>query len=156
MSLEREDYISEVARITQEAQLLVQLVNKSAQNQIYGSYSARHPLAGKMFRCPYCRLRERRGEHQCRAKLTHPVESGQSVFAKRRVKPRLTRKRPPFFLIHQLLVDIENDRRPDLENVRKPHLAGYIEKIVTDAKKARAKQKRDEQKLSRRINWGLA
>lgn len=148
--------MSEVARLTQEAQLLVQFVNRSARNQQYGSYAARNPLLGKMFRCPYCRLRERRGEHQCRAKLTHATEIGQSLFAKKRIKPRLTRKRPPFFLIHQLLVEIESGNRPELENVHPYNLAKYVEKIVTNGKKKQAKQKRDQQKVSRRINRSVA
>lgn len=148
--------MSEVARLTQEAQLLIQLVEKAAYNRVYGSYAARNPILGKMFRCPYCRVRERRGEHQCRAKLMFGgVETGQSVFAKKRVNPRLTRKRPPFFLIHQLLTEIESDRRPDLENVAEPYLAKYVEKIVVVNKKADAKKYRDTQKLSRRVNWGL-
>jgi hypothetical protein len=144
--------VSEVARLTQEAQLLIQLVDKAAYNQRYGSYAARHPLLGKMVTCSLCGLRERRGEHQCRAKLHSPVAIGQSVFAKRRIVPRLTRKRPPLFLVHQLLVEIENDRRPDLENVAEPYLAKYIEKIVTRNKKAKAKKYRDQQKESRRTN----
>lgn len=148
--------MSEVARLTQEAQLLIQLVEKAAYNRVYGSYAARNPILGKMFRCPYCRVRERRGEHQCRAKLNSPVTTSQSVFAKKRVNPRLTRKRPPFFLIHQLLTEIESDRRPDLENVAEAYLAKYVEKIVILNKKAEAKKYRDAQKRARRVNWGLA
>ncbi len=76
----------------------------------------------------------------------------RSAFARKRKTPRLTRNRPPLFLVHQLLVDIENDRRPDLENVDEKHLPQYVEKIVMDGIRAKKKKRRDQQKESRRTN----
>jgi hypothetical protein len=148
--------MSEVVRLTQEAQLLIQLVNRAAANRQYGSFAARNPLLGKMFTCPYCRRRERRGEHRCTVNINHPVTAGKSLVAKRRIVPRLTRKRPPLFLVHQILVEIEDGRRSYPRPVPKENLAKYVEAVVTREKKERAHEKRDEQKLSRRINWGLA
>ena len=76
----------------------------------------------------------------------------RSAFAKKRKTPRLTRNRPPLFVVHQLLVDIENDRRPDLENVDEKHLPQYVEKIVMDGIKERKRVARNQQKESRRTN----
>lgn len=78
--------MSEIQRLVEESQLLVQLVDKAADTQKHGSYAQRHPAEGKMKTCPYCRIRER--NHECRAKLTHAVDSGRSLVKGRRLKPR--------------------------------------------------------------------
>ena len=60
--------MSEVQRLVEEQKLLCQLVNRAETAQ-EGSYADRNPMLGKMFRCPYCKVRERRGQHECRAKF---------------------------------------------------------------------------------------
>jgi len=78
--------VTEIPRLVQEAQLLTQLVEKAARTQQYGSFSARNPTLGKMVRCPYCRIRER--NHECRAKINHPVETGKSLVKGKRLRKR--------------------------------------------------------------------
>lgn len=61
--------MSEIQRLVEEAKLVVALTDKAAEVQKFGSYSERNPLLGRMFKCPYCKERDRRGTHQCRAKF---------------------------------------------------------------------------------------
>ncbi len=89
--------MSEVARLVQEAALLVRLVDKAAETQQSGSFSARNPVLGKMRTCLLCRVRER--NHQCRAKINHPVEVGRSLVKGKRLKPRGNKQRNP--LVHK-------------------------------------------------------
>lgn len=148
--------MNEETRILQHAAVLAQEVDRIAHRRKYGSYSERNPALGKMKRCPHCRVRRREfGPRCCNAE--YRVENSnliaRATFARKRKTPRLTRHRPPLFLVHQLLVDIENDRRPDLENVAQKYLPGYVEKFVLDGIRAKKKIRRDQQKKSRKINW---
>lgn len=57
---------SEIVRLVQEAQLVVELTNRKAEVVKYGSFSDRNPVLGKMRKCKLCGIRERDSEHQCR------------------------------------------------------------------------------------------
>lgn len=140
--------MSESQNFIKEALLFSSIVDRTAKTMRYGSFSERNPTLGKMKTCPYCRIRER--SHQCTAVVKKPCE-GVAPHPKR-INPRLTRNRPPLFLVHQLLVEIEAGKRPELENVPQQHMAQYIEKKVKDWRREAAHKKRDQQKLSRRIN----
>lgn len=130
---------------------MAQVVDRVAYLRKYGSYSSRNPALGKMVRCLYCRVRRREAEKCCSAE--YRVEnSGRFPHVRKRKNPRLSKKRPPLFRMYQLLVDIENDRRPDLENVRKEHLPGYVEKLITDEVKDKKRKVRKQQKISRKKN----
>jgi hypothetical protein len=78
--------MSEIKRLVEEALLLNQLVDRAARTQQTGSFSERNPILGKMKTCPYCRVRER--NHECRAKLNHPVVFGKSLVKGKRIKQR--------------------------------------------------------------------
>lgn len=147
--------MDEKTRILQHAATLAQAVDRIAYLRKHGSFLERNPTLGKMIRCPHCRVRRRQFSPAC-CNPNYYVENSnripRSAVAKKRKKPRLTRKRPPLFLVHQLLVDIENNRRPDLENVKEKFLAQYIEKFVTDQIKEKKRRVRNQQKKSRRIN----
>jgi len=147
--------MNEETRILQHAAALAQAVDRIAHLRKYGTFSERNPALGKMTRCPYCRVRRREFGPKC-CNAEYRVENSNAVprsaFAKKRKTPRLTRNRPPLFVVHQLLVDIENDRRPDLENVDEKHLPQYVEKIVMDGIKERKRVARNQQKESRRTN----
>src|SRR5258708_5989861 len=134
----------------QEAQMLIQLIAKVSDRQLYGSYADRNPLLGKMRTCPYCRIRER--GHKCTAENPFPVDFSRALFHKKRLVPRLTRKRPPLFLVRQLLVELESGRPSRFPaNVTAKQVEGSI---LVDRRKI-TKKRRDQSKLSRRINWGL-
>lgn len=144
--------MSEIKRFVEETQLLSQLIQRAAQTQLTGSFAARHPMLGKMKTCPYCHIRER--QHQCRAQIMFGgVTFGKSLRAKRRIVPRLTKKRPPLFLVRQLLVELEAGRPskfpPDVT-------AKQVEGAVLAVRRATTRKKNSQQHLSRRINAGLA
>jgi hypothetical protein len=149
--------MNEETRILQHAAVLAQAVDRIAHLRKYGTFSERNPALGKMTRCPYCRVRRREFGPKC-CSAFYRVENSNAIaraaFVRKRKKPRLTRNRPPLFLVHQLLVDIENDRRPDLENVARKHLPGYVEKFVLDGIKGKKRRARNQQKKSRSINRG--
>ena len=149
----------------QEAINNAALALKAADRLKYGSFSDRNPALGKMVRCVFCRRRKRQNDACCSGKLldgAYTNRKGQIVTPTvsepvappihKRKNPRLTRKNPPLFLVHQLLVEIESGTRPELENVAEKNLARYVEKIVLDGKKEKARQKRNQQKISRRVN----
>lgn len=142
--------MNERERALHHAALLAKVVDRVAYLRKYGSYSDRNPALGKMIRCPFCRARRRDRDKCCNT--TYKVENKGTPQVKGRKNPRLTRKRPPLFLVHQLLIDIENDRRPDLENVYKYHLPAYVEKVLTDESKEKKRRVRNQQKLSRKRN----
>ena len=137
----------------QEAINNAALALKAADRLKYGSFSDRNPALGKMVRCSLCGRRRRQNAKLpcCSGKLNFETAGSAPPISKRK-NPRLTRKNPPLFLVHQLLVEIESGTRPELENVAEKNLARYVEKIVLDQKKEKARQKRNRQKLSRRIN----
>lgn len=153
----------------QEAINNAALTLAAADRLKYGSFSERNPALGKLVRCVFCRTRRRQNSKTvcCSGKLlTEPyknrkgwlvtptvAEPSPAPISKRK-NPRLTRKNPPLFLVHQILVEIEAGTRPELENVAEKNLARYVEKIVLDGKKEKAKQKRNQQKRSRQINRG--
>lgn len=142
--------MSEIQNFVKEALLFTSLVDRKAETMRTGSFSERNPTLGKMKTCPYCRVRER--GHQCTAKIKKGTTSIGVAPHPKRKNPRLTRMRPPLFLVHQLLVEIEAGTRPELENVKEAYLARYIEKKVKDWRFEVANKKLKQQKLSRRIN----
>jgi hypothetical protein len=147
--------MDEKNRALHHAAILAREVDRVAHLRSYGSFADRNPVLGKMTRCPHCRTRRREFAPKC-CSFEYVVENSNTVarsfYARKRKNPRLTRKRPPFFLIHQLLVEIEQDRRPELENVRKEHLAGYVEAVIAAQIKERKRRARNQQKRSRRAN----
>ena len=151
----------------QEAVNNATLALKVADRLKYGSFSDRNPALGKMVRCIFCHARRRSFSKTpcCSGKLldgAYTNRKGQTVTPavaepvapaiSKHKNPKLTRKNPPLFLVRQLLVEIEAGTRPELENVAEKNLARYVEKIVLDGKKEKARQKRNQQKRSRRIN----
>ena len=58
--------LSEATRLVQEAQMVIELIDRKAAIQKYGSFSDRNPTIGKMRKCKLCGIRERESEHQCR------------------------------------------------------------------------------------------
>ena len=142
--------MSEIQNFIKEALLFNSIVDRTAERVRFGSYSERNPLLGKMATCKFCRTRER--NHKCTAVIRKGTEVVGVAPHPKRQNPRLTRKRPPLFLVHQLLVEIERDEHPELENVPQAHMARYIEKKVNDWRREERHAKRDQQKLSRRIN----
>jgi len=81
--------MSEIPRLVQEAQLLIQLVEKAAHAQQYGSFAARNPTLGKMIKCSQCGRRHRATE-PCGGthKINHPVTFGKSLVKGKRLKKR--------------------------------------------------------------------
>ena len=142
-------------RVLQHAASLALAVDKIAALRKYGSYSERNPALGKMIRCPHCRVRRREFGPPC-CNTNYLVETSnvqaRASFKKKRKNPRLTRRRPPLFLVHQLLLDVERDLRPDLENVAEKNLPGYIEKLVKEVMFLKRKSKQGLQMESRKIN----
>lgn len=162
-----------------------------------GSFSDRNPMLGKMVRCPYCRQRRRENAQEkcCNAKLSTKywskvLEDGtreqrdrievKTTMPKRkgRKNPRLTRHRPPLFLMRQRLLDLESDSammpmrvallqdsvegqvhgktskwgHTPQEEIAPAHVAAFIEKVIIRELKLSVKRKRQMQKESRRIN----
>lgn len=158
--------------IKQELETLVSAVDKAAQARL-GSYSQRNPLAGKMVRCPHCRQRKRQNETCCIPKYTQKTDS-YIPKQRGRKNPRLTRHRPPLFLMRQRLLELEAN--PELigplqdraegqvhgknstwghtpqKQVKMEHLAAFVERFILRELKLSAKRKRKQQKESRRIN----
>lgn len=146
--------MSEVQNFVKEALLFNSILDRTAERLRTGSFSERNPTLGKMQTCKLCRIRER--SHQCTAKIRKGTEVEGVAPHPKRKNPRLTRNRPPLLHVHQLLVEIEAGKHPELENVPEKHMARYIEKKIKDWRREAAHVNRDTQKLSRRINWGLA
>lgn len=142
--------MNEIQNFVKEALLFNSIVDRTAERMRTGSFSERNPTLGKMQTCKLCRIRER--SHQCTAVVRKGTESEGVAPHPKHKNPRLTRKRPPLFLVHQLLVEIEAGTRPELENVPEKHMTRYIEKKVKDWRRETAHAKRDTQKLSRKIN----
>jgi hypothetical protein len=153
-----------------------------------GTYSERNPLLGKMVTCPYCRHRVRQNAQapHCNPKLIVPAidinADGNEIPAQPKIKgrknPRLTRHRPPLFLMPQILLDLESEPellalrvaviQDDVEGqvhgknskwghtpqkeIAPHHLASFIEKVVTRKIKLSAKRIRKIKKESRRRN----
>jgi hypothetical protein len=142
-----------------ELDLLNAVISRGVQIIESGSFSQRNPLLGKMVTCPLCRRRKRQFDPLpcCSSRLLTPadgVEIGKKYAepsekvrpAIRRKNPRLTRNNPPFFLIHQRLVELEK------EGVNYDGLSGIVEAQIVRARKEAARKRRNQQKLSRRIN----
>lgn len=142
--------MSEIQNFVKEALLFNSILDRTADRLKHGSFSERNPTLGKMQTCKLCRIRER--SHQCTAVIRKGTEAEGVAPHPKRKNPRLTRNRPPLFLVRQLLVEIEAGKHPELENVPQQHMARYIEKKVKDWRREAAHAKRDQQKLSRKIN----
>lgn len=154
-----------------------------------GSVVERNPLLGKMVMCPYCRHRRRVNVQEtcCNPKYIiramQTDEDGNETIpmtpkAKGRKNPRLTRNRPPLFLMRQRLLDLESN--PEMlrmrvgvlqdkvegqvhgknskwghtpqEEIKPQHLAAFIEKVILRDLRLSAKRIRKIQKESRRTN----
>lgn len=130
---------------------LVQLVVQQAALAAEGSFSQRNPTLGKMVKCPFCGRRRRQDQLVCcnpKYIATNLADQPRSSVSKHRKNPRLSRHRPPLFLVHQLLVEKESQENyVEIEGI-----SGIVEAQVMRGRRARTKQKRDQQKLSRRIN----
>lgn len=170
--------------LKQQLETLISAVGIAAEGRS-GSYAQRNPLRGKMVRCPQCHTRRRQRSEIpcCSAKYQTTAmqvdEDGNETIpmtpkAKGRKNPRLTRKRPPLFLMRQRLLDLEAN--PELvgplqdsvegqvngktakwghtpqKEVAPQHLAAFVEKVILRDKKLSAKRKKKQQKESRRIN----
>lgn len=124
-------------------------VDRAALNRT-GSYYQRNPLVGKMRTCPYCRKRSRATETCCNPnyKVFNQATEPRSATAKKRKNPRLTRNRPPLFLVHQRLVELE--ARPDYKEYE--GISGIVEAAIIRDKKAKARVRRMQQRQSRQIN----
>lgn len=130
---------------------LIELAVLKAAEAATGSFSQRNPMLGKMVRCPYCSRRRRQNEEQCcnpTYKIVNTAEVSRAVVAKKRKNPRLSRHRPPLFEIHQRLVEMK--AQPGF--VEREGLSGIVEAQVVRKRTARSKKRRDQQRLSRRIN----
>lgn len=133
-----------------EKQLLGDLVDRAAYNLRYGSFSQRNPLLGRKTKCPYCRRRrfENAALPCCSSRLI-PGTENEKVHTKGRKNPRLAPNYPlPYRLIHQRLVELEH--KPGF--VEHEGTVGIVEAAVVRERKEDARQKRNQQKLSRRIN----
>ncbi len=92
------------------------------------------------------------------------------LVARKRMKPRLSRNRPPLFEMHDLIKQWEDDETLSAageiqdrieglpghwtpqRQLKMQDLASFAEKVITRKYKSRAKKARDQQKQSRRIN----
>src|SRR5882762_7603974 len=102
----------------QEAVNNAALTLAAADRLKYGSFSERNPALGKTVRCVFCRTRRRQNSKAvcCSGKLlTEPYTNRKNQIVtptvsepspapiSKRKNPRLTRKNPPLFLVHQIL-----------------------------------------------------
>lgn len=116
-----------------------------------GSFADRNPVLGRMRKCVYCGQRRReRGPVCCNPKyvVTNAAYEPRSAVAKKRKNPRLTRNRPPFFELHARLVEMES--QPGY--VEYEGISGIVEAAIKRRRRAKAKIRRDQQRLSRKIN----
>lgn len=130
---------------------LIDLVVQQAAFASTGSFSERNPDLGKMRKCPHCgRRRRENGLVCCNPKYirTNTADVPRSFYSKRRKNPRLTRNKPPLFEVHQHLVELES--QPGY--VEREGISGIVEAQVVARRKAKAKVKRTQQKLSRKVN----
>ncbi len=187
MNEQNEKNIQEIFQ-QQTLDALQVLVSQAADSR-FGSFSERNPLLGKMVRCPYCRKRRRQNtqipccnpNYTVRAMQTD--EDGNETIPitpkqKGRKNPRLTRHRPPLFLLRQRLLDLEAEGdlmalkmaviQDDIDGqvhekgskwghtpqkqVSAAHAATFMERVILKELKLSAKRKRQTQKESRRIN----
>ena len=129
------------------------LIDRAAQYTLDGSFSQRNPMLGPMKRCPFCHVRRHVNSPTpcCNAKFTVPAEgTPRSLFAKQRKNPRLSRKKPPMFLIHHRLVELE--ATPGY--VEYDGIAGVVEAKIIREKKQKIKKRRQQQRQSRKMNRG--
>lgn len=125
-----------------------------------GTYSERNPLLGKMKRCPYCHQRRRENAQSpcCNVKYVVTAmqtdEEGNETIpmapkVKGRKNPRLTRHRPPLFLMRQRLLDLEA-METDMQRL---HVG-----ILQDAVEGQVNNHRNEENGLRKhkpsIKWG--
>jgi len=83
--------MTEIPRLVQEAQLLIQLVEKAAHTQQYGSFAARDPTLGKMIKCSQCGRRHRQSEICGTYKINHPIVFGKSLVKGKRLQEKRRR-----------------------------------------------------------------
>jgi len=158
------------SNIVQELEILKLAVEKAAQNRL-GTFAQRNPMLGRMIRCPHCKQRRRQNSALpcCNAQYMFEGIEGNPPTPKRK-NPRLTRHRPPLFLMRQILLELEreplliqplHDKVDGLEGIWTPqkelrmeHLATFVEKAIIKEQKAKAKKYRDMQKESRKVNRG--
>lgn len=155
--------------IAQELEILKLAVEKAAQYRL-GTFSQRNPMLGKMVRCPYCKQRRRQNSPVPCCTAKYYCQGVDTPKPKGRSNPRLSRNRPPLFLMRQILLQLEEeplligplhdkvDGLPGIwtpqKEVRMEHLATFVEKAIIKEQKAKAKKYRDMQKKSRRMNRG--
>lgn len=130
---------------------LLDILVQGAAEASEGSFAARNPTLGKMVRCPHCNRRRREHSDPC----CNPVQLvtvkndvPRSFYAKKRKIPRLTKHRPPLAEVHQVLVEME--RQPGYVEVE--GISGIVEARIKRRKRAVAKNRRSQQKRSRRVN----
>lgn len=157
-----------------ELEILLSAVKKAADLRL-GTFTERNPLLGKMVRCTYCHKRRRQNSPIpcCTAKYGTEAQVKDAhliryFIGKRRKQPRLSRHRPPMFLLRQRLLELE--REPLLigplqdsieglpgfwtpqKEVEPQHLATFVERVIIREQKEKSKKYRDTQKLSRKVN----
>jgi len=120
--------MSELQNQIQEALAVAAIVDRAAETQKYGSFSARNPTLGKMRTCPYCgrRRRENSALPCCHAKILAGVRSP------RRPKGRMVPRAPKGF----------DWRKNSMDEQAKAE--------------SRVRFKRLQHRLARKINFGLA
>lgn len=164
-------------QVKKDLLVLSSAVDKAAESRV-GTFSERNPILGRMVTCPFCRRRRRAKALTPCCNARYVVESKSFIpKIKARRNPRLTRHRPPLFLLRQLLLEVENSPAPMMtasvlqddyegqvhgpdskwghtpqETIKMEHLASFMEKVVIRKLKQKAKKKRDQQKRSRKIN----
>lgn len=138
--------------INRELDTLGNLVDRAADLRISGTYLQRNPDLGRMVRCPFCSVRRRQNQvvpccntqYLTVTKNTEP----RSQYTKKRKNPRLSRNHPPFFDLHQRLLEME--RSPGY--VEYEGLSQIVEAAIISERKEKARIKRNQQKYSRKQN----
>ena len=158
----------------------IQQAVQNALNQIRDrSYGDRHPELGRMFKCQVCKLRHR--GQQCQQRFTalyqeEDLDTGEvevfyavapvsrkAPFKGKRQAPHVNQKNLQLVELTQILFDKYDEMTKldgtkafptPLETMRAAR--GEANVILTRARKAVAKKKSNQQKISRAINRGLA